>query len=79
MPLPPPPDGTSAPLTPEGLLTLLTGPMRTQGATEPRAAMNSSGERQGEDVSSRGVSLREEQGREEPGAGRCQHLPGFGS
>lgn len=57
--LPPPlSDGASAPLTPEGPLSVLTGPVRMQSETESRAAMDFPGE----DMSGREVSHKEDQG-----------------
>jgi len=57
--LPPPlSDGASVPLTPEGPLSVLTGPVRMQSETESRAAMDFPEE----DMSGREVSQKEDQG-----------------
>lgn len=49
MPLPPLPGGAAGPLIPEKL-SLLPGPVRTQGGTKPRTAMNSQEEESSEDI-----------------------------
>lgn len=57
--LPPPlSDGASSPLTPEGPLSVLTGPVKMQSETESRAALDFPKE----DMSSREVSQKEDQG-----------------
>lgn len=54
--------GNLSPSDTKGSMSLLTGPGRTQDRTGPRAAMNSPGEEHREDIASRGISTKEDQG-----------------